>query len=129
MLASKDTDNELDRLKKRSDFLWAQAKGKKWVSKGLILQAVKNEDLGRRFGVTVTKRLSKKAVDRNRMKRRLRAVASDILPYYGVDDADYVLIGRNETATRLYADLQNDLKWCLKKLGLYQHEKNHSSDH
>ncbi|MEM6780451.1 MAG: ribonuclease P protein component [Pseudomonadota bacterium] len=122
-MTSTNTDRHLDRLKKRSDFLWAQKNGKKWVSKGLIIIASKNEGLGRRFGVTVTKRLSKKAVDRNRMKRRLRAVAQDIIAQYGQDHTDYVLIGRAETATRVYTDLQNDLKWCLKKLEVYQNEE------
>lgn len=113
-------------MKKRSDFLWAQSNGKKWVSKGLIVQAVQNDQKTRRFGITVTKRLSKKAVDRNRIKRRLRAVAADILPSYAKNNTDYVLIGRAESATRLYTDLQNDLKWCLKKLNLYNNEKNPS---
>lgn len=114
----------LDRLKKRSDFLWAQGNGKKWVAKGLVLMIVPNEGLGRRFGITVTKRLSKKAVDRNRMKRRLRSVACDILPVNARDNMDYVLLARMETATRPYIDLQNDLKWCLKKLEAYKREKN-----
>ncbi len=86
-----------------------------------------NDGLGTRFGITVTKRLSKKAVDRNRMKRRLRAVASDILGEYGSDNADYVLLARSETATRPYMDLLNDLKWCLKKLEGKKNENNPES--
>ncbi len=106
----------LDRLKKRSDFLCVQKEGKKWVSKSLILQAMGTETGMVRFGLTVSRRVSKSAVKRNRIKRRLRAVVYDILPFYACDDADYVLIGRQETADRSYADLTNDLKWCLKKL-------------
>lgn len=119
MFASKNQIKSLDRLKKRSDFLETQKKGQKWVSKGLIIQALDNTQ-GLRFGITVTKKLSKSAVVRNRIKRRLRAVACDILPQYAKENADYVLIGRQETATRLYTDLQNDLKWCLKKMGFYK---------
>ena len=120
MFATKEKMKNLDRLKKRSDFLWAQSKGKKWTAKGMTIIACPNnergENLGRRFGVTVTKRLEKSAVKRNRMKRRLRAAAYDILPDIAQNNMDYVIIARRETPTRLYAELQKDLKWCLKKL-------------
>ena len=114
--ASKETKLRLDRLKKRSDFLCVQSKGKKWVSKGLIVIAKPNDGRGLRYGVTATKRLSKKAVDRNRAKRRLRAAAEDILPLHSKDNIDYVLIAKAESFTRLYLDMQKDLKWCLKRL-------------
>lgn len=124
---SNKKNRELDRLTKRSDFLWVQSGGRKWVSKGMIVMTAPNDGLGTRFGITVTKRLSKKAVDRNRMKRRLRAAASDILSEFGTDNTDYVLLARPETATRPYMDLLNDLKWCLKKLESRKHEKNPES--
>lgn len=111
-------------MKKRSDFLWGQANGKKWVSKGFILIVTPNKGRGRRFGLTVSKRVSSKAVDRNRMKRRLRAIATDILPEYGKNNIDYIFLARPETKTRLYLDLQKDLKWCLKKLDIYNRENN-----
>ncbi len=117
MFASKAQMKDLDRLKKRSDFLRVQKQGKKWVAKGLILQLADNGTDRRRLGITVTKRLDKSAVARNRMKRRLRAAAYDILPVNAKKGVDYILIGRADTATRGYKDLQNDLKWCLGKLG------------
>jgi ribonuclease P protein component len=117
MKATKQDLKKLERLLKRSDFLLAAAKGKKWVSKGVIVIANPN-DLGtRRVGITVTKRLEKTAVGRNRMKRRLRAVAADILTQDAKAGIDYVLIARRDTATRPYDDLKNDLRWCLGKLG------------
>lgn len=108
----------MDRLKKRSDFLCVQGKGRKWVSKGLVLQACKNDTAAIRVGFTVTKRVSKKAVVRNRIKRRLRALAADILQDYAVDGHDYVLVGRAETLRRPYEVLQKDLKWCLDRMEL-----------
>ena len=117
MKASKEDIQKLGRLKRRPEFLRVQQAGQKWVSKGLILQAAPNEGLGVRFGLTVTKRLSKLAVERNRIRRRLKAVACDILPAYAADNMDFVLIGRPDSATRVYEDIQKDLIWCLKKLG------------
>jgi len=118
MKASKQDLKKLDRLIKRSDFLLVNSKGSKWVAKGLILLALPN-DLGlRRVGFTVTKKLEKSAVGRNRMKRRLRAAAADILPNQSRNAMDYVLIARRDTATRVYTDLQKDLRWCLEKMDL-----------
>ncbi len=117
MFATKEKVKCLDRLKKRSDFLRVQAQGRKWVAQGIIVQLAANDGLGRRYGVTVTKKLHKNATDRNRVKRRLRAVASDVLPDSLPDHHDIVLIGRTGSKDRPYLDLCQDLRWCLKKLG------------
>jgi ribonuclease P protein component len=117
MKATKEDLKKLERLLKRSDFLLLNSKGKKWVSKGMIVLAHPNDLDKCRVGFTVTKKLEKTAVGRNRMKRRLRAVAADILPNFAKTGMDYVLIARHETATRPYNELQKDLRWCLEKLG------------
>lgn len=117
MKATKEDLKKLERLLKRSDFLLAAAKGQKWVAKGMIVIARPNDLDKRRVGFTVTKKLEKTAVGRNRMKRRLRAAAADVLPNYAKAGMDYVLIARAETATRPYNELQKDLRWCLEKLG------------
>lgn len=107
-------------LTARSDFLIVQGKGKKWVSHGLILQ-IRQNDLGHiRTGYTVTKKVDKSAVKRNRIKRRLRAVAADVLPHYALDGHDYILVGRKLTLRRPYDMLLKDLKWCLRKSGFSQ---------
>lgn len=117
MKATKEDLQKLDRLQKRSDFLRLNDGADKWVSKGFILLSKEN-DLGKaRIGITVTKKLDKTAVGRNRMKRRLRSLAADILPHKAKAGRDYILIARPEAASRDYADLQKDLTWCLEKLG------------
>ena len=117
MFANKAQQNTLVRIKSRTDFLKIQSKGQKWVSHGLVVQIMPN-DLGeRRVGFTVSKKVSNSAVKRNRIKRRLRAVAADILPLHAKESCDYILVGRPLTATRPYETLQNDLKWCLEKTG------------
>lgn len=121
MHARKDQLKTLTPIKKRAEFLHIQQSGKKWVSHGLILQTAPNIDNLRRIGFTVSKRVDKSAVKRNRIKRRLRAVAADILPLMAPAGHDYILVGRPQTATRPYESLCNDLKWCLGKLGLDDH--------
>jgi ribonuclease P protein component len=119
MHASKQQRETLTQIKNRSDFLTIQSKGRKWVSHGLIVQTKPNNEQGlKRIGYTVSKRVDKSAVKRNRIKRRLRAVAADILPRYGMDAQDYILVGRPQTALRPYETLCNDLRWCLRKMGL-----------
>ncbi|MGH1398717.1 MAG: ribonuclease P protein component [Alphaproteobacteria bacterium] len=118
MHASKEQQASLTRLKKRADFLTVQSKGRKWVSQSLILQTRPNESGETRVGFTVTKRTDKSAVKRNRIKRRMRAVAADILPKNAKSGQDYILVGRQQTATRPYETLCKDLKWCLRKLDL-----------
>ncbi len=115
------TGKTIGSLKKRADFLRLQKGGQKWITKSFIIQHKERAsevecDLDIRFGVTITKRIFKRAVDRNRVKRRLRHIASDILCVHGVSQMDYVLIGRKETLTRDFTDLQKDLKWALKRL-------------
>jgi ribonuclease P protein component len=68
-----------------------------------------------RVGFTVTKKVGD-AVRRNRAKRRLREVARAVLPLYAVGGTDYVLIGRDATLTRPFADLIEDLKTALRKV-------------
>ncbi len=69
-----------------------------------------------RLGITVTKKIGG-AVVRNRMKRRFRALARDILPLSGIAGADHVLIGRAAGIERDYASLGVELRKALQKIG------------
>lgn len=126
MHAGKAQLRTLLRLKNRPDFLKIQSKGQKWVSHGLAVQAIPN-DLGIiRTGFTVTKRIDKSAVKRNRIKRRLRSVAADILPLSAKPSYDYVLVGRPLSAARSYETLCRDLTWCLGKMDLLEKKEDHA---
>ena len=122
MFAKKSEMKKIDRLKKRSDFLWVQKNGRKWIAKGLIVEIAENSDrgdsIGLRFGLTVSKRVSKLAVLRNRTKRRLRAICLEALPDYAHHNLDVVVIGRVSSQERTIEELRNDLVWCLKKMNI-----------
>lgn len=71
-------------------------------------------DPAMRVCYTVTKKIGN-AVVRNRMKRRLRALARELLPEKGVPGADHVLIGRNGGIERDFAALRAELTKALAK--------------
>lgn len=68
-----------------------------------------------RVGFTVTKKIGG-AVVRNRMKRRFRALAREIMPEKGVPGADHVMIGRAQGIERDFGLLRTELGGALDKL-------------
>lgn len=68
-----------------------------------------------RYGLTASRRVGN-AVARNRARRRLRAVAEQVLPTCAEPGCDYVLIGRTATLDRPYAALVDDLKRAVARL-------------
>ena len=75
-----------------------------------------DDDPGVRVGFTCSKKLGN-AVVRNRAKRRLRAVARELLPAHGRPGWDYALIGRpGATAERPFDALRRDFLFALRKL-------------
>ena len=81
----------------------------------LLVRPRGDGDQTMRIGFTVTKKIGN-AVVRNRMKRRFRALAREMLPEHGIAGADHVLIGRAGGIERDYASLAAELKRALKKL-------------
>jgi len=68
-----------------------------------------------RLGITVTRKIGG-AVVRNRMKRRFRALARELLGELGISGADHVLIGRGGGVERDFALLRAELAKALGKV-------------
>jgi ribonuclease P protein component len=81
----------------------------------LLVRARDDADPVMRIGITVSKKVGN-AVVRNRMKRRFRALAREVLPDAGIAGADHVLIGRGGGIERDYAELKAELAKALAKL-------------
>ena len=68
-----------------------------------------------RVGFTVTRKIGD-AVVRNRMKRRFRALAREIMPDKGFAGSDHVMIGRTSGVERDFGLLRNELSGALDRL-------------
>ena len=91
--------------------------GKRAPMPGFVL-LVRERDDGdptMRVGFTVTKKIGN-AVVRNRMKRRFRALARELLPGGGIGGADHVLIGREGGIERPFESLRAELAKALARI-------------
>ena len=100
-------------IRKRSDFLAAN-RGLRVARPGFVLLAHPNGGKGKRYGITVTKKIGN-AVVRNRMKRRFRELLWAALPEAGLADHDHILIGRDAGVERDFAMLQAELAAALSR--------------
>ena len=82
----------------------------------LLVRPREDGDAGIRFGITVTRKIGGAAV-RNRMKRRFRVLARELLPANGIAGADHVLIGRQGGIERAFGLRRAELGNALQKLG------------
>jgi len=100
-------------LRKRAEFLAAN-KGLRNARPGFVLLTLANDNLGKRFGVTVTRKIGN-AVVRNRMKRRFRELLRSALPSEGLADTDHLLIGRESGVERDFARMREELSAALAR--------------
>ena len=100
-------------IRKRADFLAAN-RGLRNARVGFVLLTRPNEGAGKRFGVTVTKKIGN-AVVRNRMKRRFRELLRAALPEEGLPGHDHVLIGREGGVERDFATMRAELSQALAR--------------
>lgn len=102
-------------LAKRSEFLAAN-RGLRFPVPGFVLLVRKRDDGNEQLGIgyTVSKKVGN-AVTRNRMKRRMRALAREILPENGIAGCDHVLIGRPGGNDIGFSDLGDQLSSALRR--------------
>jgi ribonuclease P protein component len=138
----------LARLKRHREFVAVSATRRKWVAPGFVLQIRRHEavqgvpvqdvpaqdvaarDSGTtsriillpplRLGLTASRKTVGGAVLRNRARRRLRALAQEIIEPHVRPGHDLVLIARERTVRLPFASLRADLTTGLKRLGLWQ---------
>jgi ribonuclease P protein component len=103
------------RLKQRTDFL-AAASGAKVATAAFVLQGRNREDDGpARIGFTVSRKVGT-AVERNRVRRRLRDIVRRSAAEALRAGHDYVLIGRRTALARPFEQMIEDFTNALQRL-------------
>lgn len=100
-------------MRRRADFIAAN-RGLRVARPGFVLLAHPNSGKGKRYGITVTKKVGN-AVVRNRIKRRFRELLRAALPEQGLPDHDHVLIARDGAIERDFAAMQQELAEALAR--------------
>jgi ribonuclease P protein component len=105
------------RLRRRVDFQRV-ARGSRKAFEAFTLQTARRgegEDspIGARVGFTVTRKVGS-AVERNRVRRRLREALRAAHPLEAEGDRDYVLMARREALARPFVALVEDLREAFR---------------
>lgn len=106
------------RIKKRADFLKVQNSGKKAHTQNFVVSCMPTTGDTCRLGITVSKRVDKRAVVRNLLKRRVREIFRTHRPLLNNDSYDIVVIARQSAPTTTYMEMRKELLKAFKKLNL-----------
>ena len=113
--SSKELDFILGKITKRSDYIKA-SKGRYVKTSSLFLQKLKRDDKKNpRYGVTASKKIGI-AVERNRAKRRMRHAIKEVLPKYGKNGYDYVVVATIKTNKVSWKTVLNDLEMAFREI-------------
>src|SRR4051812_48498265 len=105
----------MHRLTQRADFL-AAAKGHRRNVGAFVLQTRERGDAAPpRFGFTVSKKVGN-AVERNRVRRRLREIVRRHAALLADGGHDYVLIGRRAALQAPFGEMAADFTGALTRL-------------
>lgn len=105
----------MERLKRRTDFR-AAASGLRAPGSAFVLQARRRADTGgARVGFTVSRQVGN-AVERNRVRRRLREVVRLTTAGSLHEGHDYVLIGRRSALSLPFGEMMRELDAALRRI-------------
>jgi ribonuclease P protein component len=103
-------------LRRRAEFLRVRG-GPRWATPAFVLEARRRDGQaeGARFGFTVSKQVGG-AVERNRIRRRLKAAVRDTMADQARPGYDYVLIARRPALDIAFAALVAELVNALRRV-------------
>ncbi len=104
----------LERIKRHFDFIEMKDTNTKAFTHSFVLQIRPNDKGTTRVGFTVSKKIAKRAVIRNRLRRQMREIVrlspklTELYPNH-----DLVLIARSDALNRTYQQLCQDFEYLL----------------
>ena len=114
----------LVRIKRHFDFVEMRNAPFKAFTKSFVLQMRPNEKNETRVGFTVSKKIDKRAVVRNKLRRQMREIvrlSPTLLEKY--PSHDLILIAREEALNRPYSQLTADFEYLLTHFHQMDDEK------
>lgn len=111
-----------ERLRKNPEFRLVYRRGKSFSTALLVLYIFKNNKNINRVGISVSKKVGKSVI-RSRVKRLIsesyRLNKSGLKQGY-----DLVFVARTASKEKSYSEMENSVKYLLRKSGLNNVEKN-----
>jgi ribonuclease P protein component len=104
-----------NRLKKEKDFERVFKQGKPVKAGLLFLKILKTEKDYSRIGLSVSKKISNKAVVRNKVKRRLREAVRTELKKNNITGYDMVIVALPGIKKASYPEIKTDVSFALQK--------------
>ena len=104
------------RLKKRSEINRCRDTGEKVYSKHFLLLLCEAPEEQSRLGITVTTKIDKRAVVRNRIKRRIREVFR-LNRYRLKNPVEIVVVARRDSGEIEYKDFEREILGALTSRG------------
>ncbi|GAG31925.1 unnamed protein product [marine sediment metagenome] len=109
------------RLKKEKDFERVIRQGESHPGSFLVLKFLRNNLRVSRIGFVVGKKISKKAVARNKLKRRLREAAKAYLPKLK-SNYDLIFFSRKGSEKEKFSEIKETIGKLLKKAKLLKND-------
>lgn len=103
-----------NRLKKRKDFEKVLNQGRNLRKDFLFLKVINNDLDSNRFGFIVSKKVSKKAVERNLIKRRLREIVR-LSPLDNREKIDGVFIASPLIKEKTFQEIKEEVNSLLEE--------------
>jgi ribonuclease P protein component len=102
------------RLTKNKDFARVAQQGGVYRGRYFNLKWIENNLTNSRFGLIVSLKVDKKAVVRNKIKRRLRAIVKEYLDQI-VPGYDFLILTKNNIKTLSFIEIKEELFQVFKK--------------
>lgn len=106
------------RVRKRQDFDSVYKKGKSFSCKYLKIYVLSTDLPKQRCGFSISKKVSKKAVERNKLKRQISFILKEELKILK-NNVDLVFVVRNSILDLPFNEIKFNVKELLKKADLY----------
>lgn len=103
-----------NRLRENRDFRRVFRRSKSVATSRFVLYWAKNRESAFRAGFSVSKKVGN-AVERNRLKRLLRACFDDLNATGVLPAVDFVIVCRQGAAGAVFSEVRSDLEKLLRK--------------